>query len=309
MTALATPTAVEWDARCESLLGFRTPSILPVWVKLPTLPTVALEFGAKAGDPEATAEELGRIIEKDAGLTGELLRYVNSTTCGFRDCASTAQEAVVRLGTRVTGLYLTTLGLKRLLKSAHWRILDFERFWSANLERALFARETAKLMRADPEVAFAGAILSDCLLPLLTNRAAQTYLRYLNGGAAAASLPEFESAEFGWHHAEATALLMLRWKLPSELVCCVLLHHKGLAVLEDRSLRSTAVAAVAIACLLPDPLRQEPRGLEQLRRLARSWRVFDLVGLAETVQQQFIHVEPAVKNPAPLIAQLAGRAG
>lgn len=307
MQTLAAPAGVDWDQQCEALLGRRALSVLPAWVKLPTLPAAALELTSRADDPDVTADDLGRIIETDAGLTGELLRYVNSTALGFRDQARTTQEAVVRLGTRVTSLYLTTVGLKRALKVSQWRMLDFTRFWCANLERALFAREVGKLLDVDGDVAFAGAILSDCMLPLLSNRATQTYLRYVNGQeTAAACITAFEEREFGWNHAEVTGRLLLAWKLPAELVCCVLLHHKGLEILKSGTLKCTPAAAVAVASLLPDPLRQEPRGLEQLRRLAQAWPAFDLVGLARVVQQRFLELEPALENPDPLLGRLSG---
>jgi serine/threonine-protein kinase len=248
---------------------------------------------------------MGQVVEQDAGLTTELLRYVNSTAFGCRDKACTAQEAVVRLGTRVTPLYLTTIGLKRLLKISQWRMLDFDGFWCANLERALFAREIAHLLGTDGDVAFSGAILCDCLLPLLTNRATRTYLRYMNDQPAnAASLPEFEEREFGWNHARAAALLLRGWKLPSELVCCVLLHHKGLEILKDPAMKRTSAAAVALSGLLPDPLRQEPRGLGHLRDLDRVWPAFDLLELAYAVQRRFAELEPSLTNPTPLVGRI-----
>ncbi|MBW3542076.1 MAG: HDOD domain-containing protein [Planctomycetes bacterium] len=292
---------IDWDGVWERWMGRRGSSALPPWVKLPSLPAALMEFTQKAQDPSVGPGELGRIIDKDAGLTCQLLRHVNSAAAGFGQQARTAQEALVRMGVRGASLYLLTTGMDQVLKSSQSRLVNFAGFWCANLERALFAREVAGLLGADRELAFTGAMLSDCLLPLLANKATQTYVRFLEGQKATPrSIIGFEENEFGWNHAEATACLLSGWKLPRDVICCVLLHHKGLAMLKDAELRRTAVAAVAIASLLPDQLQQEPSGLALLWRLEQSWPSFRLEALAERVAARFAETETGVTNPFPL---------
>ena len=306
MAVAAAEQSVDWDQVRDTLLGQRNQSVLPPWVKLPSLPLALMEFTQKAQKANIDAAELGQAIEKDAGLTCQLLRHVNSAAAGFQGQASTAQDAIVRMGVRGSALYLLTIGMNQVLKSSESKLVNFDGFWCANLERALFAREVAEFLGADSELAFAGAIVSDCLLPLMTNRATQTYVRFLSGqDKQPTPLTAFENQEFGWNHAEATACLLIGWNFPSDLVCCALLHHKGLEIFQNPQLKRTAAAAVAVAGLLPEQLRQDPHGLKALQKLQQAWPKFNLRALGEAVERRFAEIEPGVKNPFPLLRRLA----
>lgn len=304
MSVSAAPR-VNWDEISVSLLGQRNARILPPWVKLPSLPSAVMECVRLSQDPEVAPADFARAIEKDSGLTCILLRHVNSAAAGFSFKAGTALEAVTRMGIRSTMLFLLTTGLNEVMKTCNSRLVNFQSFWCSNLERALFARHVARLLRTDAELAFAGAMLSDCLLPLLTNKACTTYLRFVKlQEQAPRPLTEFEDKEFGWNHCTATALLLAGWNFPSDLVCCVYLHHKGLGVLKDPQLADTAAAAVAVAGLLPDQLHQAPDGPKLLQVLQSSWPEFSLQDVAEAVQLEFDEFAPGVENPLPLVERL-----
>jgi serine/threonine-protein kinase len=305
MSVICDPSTLNWDELRLALMGCRDQRILPPWVKLPFLPSVLLEFVYTAQSPDSTAEQLGGILEKDAGLTAALLRHVNAASQGFRQPARTAQEAIVRLGMRASTLYLVTTGMNNVLKSMRTRLVNFNEFWCANLERALFARRVAELLGADRELAYTATMLSDCLMPVLVNNATQTYLRFLNyQDVQPRRVTEFEDEEFGWNHAEATAYLLDGWNFPADIVCCVFLHHQGIAPLSDPRLRRTAAAAVALTSLLPDPLRQEPGGARTLKRLEPKWPAFRLEQLVQEVDAEFRSIEAGVRNPLPLVRRL-----
>ncbi|HUG93264.1 MAG TPA: HDOD domain-containing protein [Planctomycetaceae bacterium] len=305
MSAICDTTTFDWNELRLALMGQRDSRILPPWVKLPFLPSVLLEFVYTAQSPDSTAEQVGAILEKDAGLTAALLRHVNAASLGFRQPARTAQEAIVRLGLRASTLYLVTTGMSNVLKLMKTRLVNFNEFWCANLERALFARRVADLLGADADLAYTATMLSDCLTPVLVNNATQTYLRFLNlQDVNPTRITEFEDTEFGWNHAEATAYLLDGWNFPPDIVCCVLLHHQGIAPLSDARLRRTAAAAVALAGLLPDPLRQEPGGVRTLRRIEPKWPAFRLQSIVEQVDTEFRSVEAGVRNPMPLVRRV-----
>jgi serine/threonine-protein kinase len=302
---LCQTSGIDWNELRLALMGRRDSRILPPWVKLPFLPSVLLEFVYTAQSPDSSAEQLGGILEKDAGLTAALLRHVNAAAQGFRLPARSAQEAIVRLGMRASTLYLVTTGMNNVLKSMRTRLVNFNEFWCANLERALFARRVADLLGADRELAYTATMLADCLMPVLVNNATQTYLRFLNmQDIHPRRVTEFEDEEFGWNHAEATAYLLDGWNFPPDLVCCVLLHHQGIGALSDPRLRRTAAAAVAVTGLLPDPLRQEPGGVRILKRLEPKWPAFRLENIVAEVDAEFRTIESAVRNPLPLIRRL-----
>src|SRR5262249_54980139 len=116
--------AVNWTKLRHSLIGDRNASVLPPNIPLPMLPQVVLEFSRKAEDPEAGPCELGRIIESDSGLTCELLKYVNSSKFGLKVKASSAQQAITKLGIRASKLFLLTTGVQHAMRSCKSKLIN-----------------------------------------------------------------------------------------------------------------------------------------------------------------------------------------
>ena len=72
------------------------------------------------------------------------------------------------LGIRRTKLTLITVATQNALPVRQLKLLNLATFWNTNLERAIFARRIARLMRVDEELVFAASLLQDFLLPVLT---------------------------------------------------------------------------------------------------------------------------------------------
>ena len=201
---------------------------------------------------------------------------------------SSAQQAIGLLGVRDCKLYLLTKAVDRALRGRESKLVNLRSFASSNLERALFARYVAKLLRTDGEVAFADAMLQDFMLPAITNDLFATYLPFSKEqGESQIDLHRFEKKVQNWDHTEAAAHVMLAWGFPDELVCCALLHHHGLRLLADKTLGRTPAAAVAVSALMPDAIRQVANGMDQIIALDSKWPSFKLLAAAEQVDREF----------------------
>ncbi len=275
----------DWQAIRKSILSENSDSVLPPSVKLPILPQALTEFRKKTEDPDVDTGELSRIIASDAGLSTELLRNVNTCKTGARSKVTSVKQALVILGIPATLLHLTTSGMKQVMRSSSSKLINFQVFWNANLERSLFAREIARLLDADTDLAFTAGMLQDFLLPLITNQLLDAYLESTGHRDKYSNLVAFEKEKLGWDHAQAAAQVMYAWEFPDELICCVYFHHRGEEILEDEQLRNTPAAAVAISSLLPDALRQEANGIERLIELEKKWDRFELLPMAEKIQE------------------------
>lgn len=290
---------MDWTALRKTLIGTTAKSPVPSRVKLPILPLAVTRFTQRVDDPNATPKELGSIIETDSGLTCELLRYTNSSARGMSQKVTSAQQAIALLGARECKFYLLTKAVERALSGRESKLINLRSFSANNLERALFAKQVARLLRTDEDTAFAAAMLQDFMLPALTNDLFPVYLPFTKEQAEKPiNLDQFEQQAQKWDHAEAAAQVMFAWGFPDELVCCVLLQHRGLRILADKELGRTPAAAVAVSALIPDALRQVARGMEQLVALDSKWGAFNLLGIAEEVDREFQEISPvAGANP------------
>lgn len=278
----------QWTALRQARLTHLKGSALPPDLKLPILPQAITEFSQKAANPDANPKELAAIVESDAGLTCELLRVVNSAATGLRCKVNTVAQAISLLGIRNCSLLLTTTAVRSAMSSRKSKLINFQLFWNTNFERALFAKDLAETMSADKDLAFAGAMLQDFLLPILTSELLDSYVQFSERSQKAAlSLPAFERQTWGWDHALAAGQLMLNWQFPDDLTCCVLYHHQGLDILSDPALGRTALGPVAIAGLLPDFFHQTPDGLDRLMKLDVAWPAFRLHDRLKRVTNQF----------------------
>lgn len=304
---------IDWSAVREEALRPLTLTELPPSIALPAFPHAVTRFIERSKDDSASIQQLAAIVETDAGLTIELLKHVNSSFVGLRAKARTVQQALSLLGIRQSKMLLITTGMQAAVLARKSKLINQACFWNACLQKAIFARLVAKMLKADADVAFAGALLQDYLLPVLTNDLFDEYTGFIESRATQPeSLCDFERPHFGWDHATAAALLAHRWKLPDDLVCCLLFHHRGLHALADRQLGRTAVAAVALSALLPDQLRQQYNGLEQLLLLQEKWPAFQLGELVEQADREHAEMGMGVNNDFPLArrckAALEGRA-
>lgn len=295
----------DWTSLRQSLIGDQCQSVLPLRVKLPIMPLSVMKFAQRAEDPDANPEEFAQIIETDSTLTGEFLKYVNSSATGLAHKVRCIQQAIAILGIHTCKLYLLTSAIKRSLKGVESRMIDLEQFWVSNLERALFAREIAVQMKADHDLAFAGGMLQDFLLPVLTNNLYSEYQEFLEiQRQQPTPLRKFERETFQWDHAYAEGHAMFGWGFPDNLICCVLLHHRGKKVFSYKPLRQSAVAAVAMSAFLPDPMQQEVDGMKKLIQLEQASAEYDLLAVAERVDQEFSEMSPVEVSHLPLQKRL-----
>jgi len=262
------------------------------------MPVAVTKFSQKVNELNASVCELGKIIEGDSGLTCELLWHVNSSALGLSQKASSATQAIGFLGIRESQLFLSTKAIQRAMRGRESKLINIRDFWNTNMERAILARVVAGLLGAETETTFTAGMLQDFLLPALTNDLFAKYLDFTKPEFdESVSLVQYEKKNLGWDHAEAAARVMFIWGFPDELICCALLHHHGLKLLADRQLGRTSAPAVAVSALMLDAMRQVPNGLAQLVHLSEKWPTFDLLKIAETVDQEFREISPGTSNP------------
>ncbi len=308
---------VDWAQKRQEVLGEASDQSLLPDIKLPVLPKAVTEFSAKAEDPDCDVKTLAAIVESDTGLTCELLRTVNASANSLSHRIASARHAIATLGIRRTKLHLLTAAVQNSLPARGLKLVNLATYWNANLERAILARKLARLLKSDEDLAFSAGLLVDFLLPTLTNERDGAYLEFLKDqDANPSSLIDFEKELFGWDHVEAAARVMFSWGFPDDLICCVLYHHHGLSILADRELRHSAAAAVALASLMPDPLRQAANGMTHLQKLGEIWNAFDLQKFADAVYAEYApharesasyipFYEHARKLPEPELAEAA----
>ncbi len=228
--------------RIESLLA---------GAQLPALPQSAIRLLQLSQDPENGPTEFAVPIESDPGLTGQVLKFVNSAYFGFAREISSIKLAITLVGIRTIKNFALWSAVFSLMPNPKCGQFDLKSLWQDSLRRGLFARSLGRLLgQADSEDLFAAALLQDMAVPLLAKELPEEYDKmFLGRRNGKTRLSDLEQERFGWTHADAASILARRWSLPesfAELMEC----HVSLERLVTEGATPSQVA-IAVSALLP----------------------------------------------------------
>jgi putative nucleotidyltransferase with HDIG domain len=205
---------------------------------LPTFPAVASRLIEEVARPDATSEEIGRILSRDPALTARTLKLANSDFYGFPRKVGSVDLAVLVLGTHtIRDLVLTSSVLQALGRTGS----SLEGLLSHSMACGIAARALAE--RAKYRLtgdAYAAGLLHDVGKVVLRQadpeRFDQVLARCRATNVAAA---EAERELFGSDHAEVGGWLAERWGLPADIVEAIACHHRP-----DAATRNPALASL-----------------------------------------------------------------
>lgn len=220
--------------------------------QLPALPRCATYLMELSQCPDNGPAEFAVPIESDPGLTGQLLKFVNSSYFGFAREISNVRMAIALVGIRTIKNFVMWSAVFSLLPNPRCGPFHLKSLWLDSLRRALFARAFGKLLGIhEVEDVFASALLQDMAIPLLAKEQPTRYLKLLearrNGKA---RLSDLERQEFGWSHAEAAGFMARNWRLPEQFAQLIE-AHTGLDQFLAEGCQDPGKVAVALSALLP----------------------------------------------------------
>lgn len=201
---------------------------------LPTLPSLAVQIMERASRPNCTIAEIGRIISIDPALCGKILKLVNSALFGLTRTITSIDRALNLLGVnRVRSLVLSfSLPGLRFSKKGGNNLRDY---WKMSVTQAIVCREMATRLRwPDPDTEMVGGLLCDIGTLILEqafpedNKKLQSYPPEILQSAQI----ELEEDIFAMNHADVSAFMLSRWRLPESLTNPIRHHHTP-AALED----------------------------------------------------------------------------
>lgn len=203
------------------------PEIIAGTTELAALPATSLRLLQLLEEPDASAERVVGVIEKDPALTANLLKLSNSAYYGLPRRVASAREALMQLGSRtvLTIAFATSMGEVMRGPMSGYR-LPRRCLWSHALATAVAA---ARLCGSGADAglrdrAFTAGLVHD-IGKLLLDRLLQRQLEPLPPHVGAEGLLAAEVALFGFDHAKAGAALAEAWNFPPDLIEAIGRHH------------------------------------------------------------------------------------
>jgi HD-like signal output (HDOD) protein len=196
--------------------------------RLISLPEVCIHINRIVNDPDASASDIGQVIQQDPSLTARLLKIANSPYYGFAAEIGTVSRAVTVLGAReIRNLVFATSALSAF--NANPGLERIETMWRHNIYCAIASGLLAEVSdKGQTESIFVAGLLHDIgrmlflsMLPDEADEAAR-----LTSGHGESGLYLAEREVIGFDHAQAGGELIHRWNLPPSLEACARFHHE-----------------------------------------------------------------------------------
>lgn len=193
--------------------------------EVPTLLTIAAEVERLTHNPDASAEDIGKVIKLDPALTGKVLKVANSVIYAGNQRIVSLQQAIARLGFAEIRRLTLTIAFLNSFKSLY---VNYEKFWMHSITTAylsLFLHElSGNEQKADR--LFTCGILHDIGVLILDQYFTNMYKKVFDISTNKKfELELVEQKILGISHAEIGAFLLKKWKIPEEIVDVIEYHH------------------------------------------------------------------------------------
>ncbi|MGO4321846.1 MULTISPECIES: HDOD domain-containing protein [Pseudomonas] len=218
---------------------------------MPPQPQIMVDLQMEQYMPDPDLETIAKLISHDPGLSGALLKIVNSPYYGLRNKITSIQRAVNLLGSRSIINLINALSIKGELHDD--AIVTLNRFWDTAQDVAMTCLTLAKRVGLENgDEAYALGLFHDCGVPLMLKQF-PSYMGVLEEAYANASaecrVVDTENREFNTNHAVVGYYTSKSWRLPDHVSQAIANHHNALAIFSDESSRNNSPLKNLLAIL------------------------------------------------------------
>ena len=210
-------------------------------ISVPPQPQIMVDLQMEQYMPDPDLEVIAGLIAQDPGLSGALLKIVNSPYYGLSNKIASIRRAVTVLGSRTVINLINAQSIKGEMTDD--TIVTLNRFWDTAQDVSMTSLTLAKRTGTQAlDEAYALGLFHDCGIPLMLKRFPD-YMRVLEQGYANAGtgsrVVDTENRHFNTNHAVVGYYTAKSWRLPVHLTEAIANHHNALAIFSDDSSRNS----------------------------------------------------------------------
>ena len=256
-------------------------------ISVPPQPQIMVDLQMEQYMPDPDLEVIARLISQDPGLSGALLKIVNSSYYGLSNKIASIQRAVNLLGSRSIINLINALSIRGEMSDD--TIVTLNRFWDTAQDVAMTCLTLAKRTGSQTvDEAYALGLFHDCGVPLMLKRF-PNYMTVLEQAYANAGpdcrVVDTENNAFNTNHAVVGYYTAKSWRLPEHVTDAIANHHNALAVFSDESSRNPQVKNLLAILKMAEHICSSYRVLGN-QSVDHEWNaigplVLDYVGLSD----------------------------
>lgn len=204
-------------------------------ISVPPQPQIMVDLQMEQVMPDPDLRAIARLISQDPGLSGALLKTVNSPFFGLANRIASIQQAVNLLGCNSVINLINAQSIRGELTDA--AIVTLNRFWDSAQDVASTCLTLAKRIgHPSPDEAYTLGLFHNCGIPLMLTRF-PGYMAVLEEAYASVGadtrITDIENRVLNTNHAVVGYFVARSWKLPQHLCEAIANHHNALALFSD----------------------------------------------------------------------------
>lgn len=256
-------------------------------ISVPPQPQIMVDLQMEQVMPSPDLRTIARLISQDPGLSGALLKIVNSPHFGLANRIASIQQAVNLLGSSMVINLINAQSIKGELTDE--TIVTLNRFWDTAQDVAMTSLSLAKRIGyQSPDEAYALGLFHDCGIPLMIKRF-PGYMPVLEEAYASTTeerrIVDVENRLLNTNHAVVGYFTAKSWNLPLRLCEAIANHHNALALFRDESARDGQLKTLLAILKMAEHICRTHQVLGNQAE-DHEWRsiqglVLDYVGLSE----------------------------
>ncbi|GAA0288761.1 HDOD domain-containing protein [Pseudomonas rhodesiae] len=256
-------------------------------ISVPPQPQIMVDLQMEQYMPDPDLDVIARLISQDPGLSGALLKIVNSAHYGLSNKIASIQRAVNLLGSRSVINLINALSIRGEMSDE--TIVTLNRFWDTAQDVAMTSLSVAKRTGSQAvDEAYALGLFHDCGVPLMLKRF-PNYMPVLEEAYANAGpdcrVVDTENNAFNTNHAVVGYYTAKSWRLPEHVTDAIANHHNALAVFSDESSRNAPLKNLLAILKMAEHICASYRVLGN-QSVDHEWNavghlVLDYVGLSD----------------------------
>lgn len=208
-------------------------------ISIPPQPQIMVDLQMEQLMPDVDIQRIIALIRQDVGLSGSILKTVNSAYFGLKNKIASVQQACQLLGVNSVVNIVNALSIRGELSDED--IIGLGRFWDAATDVAMVAATIAKQTGFQaPDEAYTLGLFHNCGIPLLMKR----FDNYLDVMQESYAHPEpriidVENSALQTNHAVVGYYVAKSWHLPRDLCEAIHDHHSALQIFADADYANT----------------------------------------------------------------------
>jgi HD-like signal output (HDOD) protein len=256
-------------------------------ISVPPQPQIMVDLQMEQVMPNPDLRAIAKLISQDPGLSGALLKLVNSPFFGLANRIASIQQAVNLLGCNTVINLINAQSIRGELTDE--AIVNLNRFWDTAQDVAMTCLTLAKRIGyRSPDEAYTLGLFHNCGIPLMLKRF-PNYMDVLEQAYGNANeqhrVVDTENDLLNTNHAVVGYYTAKSWNLPLHLCEVIASHHNALAIFTEDSGRDAQLKTLLAILKMAENICDTHRILGNQNE-DRQWQsieqlVLEYVGLSE----------------------------